>query len=162
MVEKRNLIVAFAMTAIIIAASVGFFEWGMNIGETKGYQNGFSNGESSTIIQSLTQVQLQPNQSLLIITFPLPFNNIILSYSFVVVTPFSKSGTVEMNVSALGHPVFSTGYRSNASGGVSIKLNETELTIFFKANQNNTAMIVLEINSPLMAIPQGKGFLNSV
>ena len=161
MVETRNLIMAFAMTAIIIAASVGFFEWGMNKGDMKGYQNDFSNGKSSTIIQSFTQIQLQPNQSLLIITFPLPFDNIILSYSFFVGTPFSKSGTVEMVVSALGHPVFSTGYRSNASGGVSINLNETELSIFFKANQNNTAMVVLEINSPLMAIPQGKGFLNS-
>ena len=35
---------------------------------------------------------------------------------------------------------FFTTLTSNASGGVSIKLNETELTIFFKANQNNTAM----------------------
>ncbi|MHB1709048.1 MAG: hypothetical protein ACYCT2_06205 [Thermoplasmataceae archaeon] len=154
MVEKRNLIAAFAMTVIIVAASVGFFEWGMTTGLTKGYQNGFYEGKSSTIIQGVTEVQLQPNQSLLIATFPLPFDSIILSYSFVVATPFLKTGTVEMNVSALGHLAFSTGYRSNASGYVSVKLNETPLNIIFKANKNNTVMIVMEITSPLMAIPQ--------
>lgn len=155
--EKRKFIAAVVITVIIVLASVGFFEIGLEMGKTRGYNQGFSKGSESILLQAFTEIQLQPNQSLLVVTQPLSSDSINLSYSFVVATLSSQPGTVEMNVSALGHQVFSTGFCSGQSGSVSIdatNINETPLNIVFKANSNNTSMVILDITTPLIAVVQ--------
>ena len=157
MVEIRKLIPAMVIGAIIVVASAGFFEIGLEMGKTQGYNQGFSEGSESILLQAFTEFQLQPNQSLLVVTQPLSSDSINVSYSLVVAEPFSQSGTVEMDVSALSHLVFSTGFCSGASGSVSLNAtnsNETPLNIIFKANSNNTSMVILDITTPLIAVVQ--------
>ena len=155
--EKRKFIVAMFIGIIIVVASAGFFEIGLEMGKTQGYNQGFSKGSESILLQTFTEIQLQPNQSFLVVTQPLASGSINLSYSFVVATPFSQPGTVEMDVSALSLLVFSTGFCSGASGFVSINatnINETPLNIIFKADSNNTSMVILDITTPLIAVVQ--------
>ena len=54
--RKRDLIIATVVTVALISASIGFYELGLNQGKDLGNQNGFSQGSSSTIIQSFTQI----------------------------------------------------------------------------------------------------------
>ncbi|MCL5782595.1 MAG: hypothetical protein M1476_01635 [Candidatus Thermoplasmatota archaeon] len=148
--RKRNLLITSVVIVAVISASIGFFELGLNQGEAIGYQTGFSNGSNTILIQSLTQVELQANQTVTIVTQPFSANNINVYYSFVIADPYSQNATVEMSISASGHPLFDTGYHSTDSGNASLSTaNLNVLTITFRANQNNGGPIILEFNSPL-------------
>lgn len=149
MSRKTNLFVALSVV-IVISASVGFYELGLSRGEAAGYQNGFSDGSNSVLIQMQTDVDLQVNQPLYITTLPFNANHVILSYSFFVISN-SQNNAVEMYINAPGEPIlFSTGYHSNDTGGVKLSTsNIGQLAITFTANPNNTGTVVLEFTGPL-------------
>ncbi len=81
--RKRNLIIASAPNAVVISASIGFYELGLNQGKDIGYQNGFSQGSSSVLIQMVTMISLKQNSTVIINVLPffLPYN-VALVYSF--------------------------------------------------------------------------------
>ena len=142
---------------VVISASVGFYELGLNQGKDIGYQTGFSNGSNSILIQMDTQIDLQQNGTVIITPPPvfLP-NNVTLVYSFSISYPNSSNETVDMiiyGVGAAGSPqlLFNTGYHHNDSGSkpLSTKNRNIELEIIFRANPNNNATVALQFTSPL-------------
>ena len=55
--SKRNLLVT-SVIIMIVFASMGFFETGHNQGVDMEYQNGFSNGTNTILIQWFTQIEM--------------------------------------------------------------------------------------------------------
>ena len=155
--RKRDLIIATVVTVALISASIGFYELGLNQGKDIGYQNGFSQGSSSTIIQSFTQIQMLPNNTVMINTQPFSANNITVEYSFFV-SGAGQNQTVDMSVSAWevsgsGKALFSTNYKSNESGNVYLPAkNLSQLVITFTANPHNSGVIDLVFNGPLLIL----------
>ncbi len=155
--RKRDLIIASVVIVALISASVGFYELGLNQGKDLGYQNGFSQGSSSTIIQSFTQIQMLPNNTVLINTQPFSANNITVVYSFFV-SGAVQNKTVDMSVSAWeasgpGKALFSTNYQSNDSGNVYLPANNlSQLVITFRASPHNSGTVDLVFNSPLRIV----------
>ena len=150
--SKRHLLIVFGVIVIVVSASIGFFELGLSRGETEGYNAGYFAGLNAILIQSGTQVQLQPNQTLTIVTLPFSASNTDVYYSFVISGPYSLNATVEMNLSSPGHTLVGTGYIHSMNSVSSLSLSTTNvnvLTIMFRANQNNNGPTVLEFNSPL-------------
>ena len=155
---KRNMIIASVVIAVVISASVGFYEIGFGQGNSFGYLNGLSQGRSSVIVQMQTQIHLKPNSTDLF--FPPDYllpNNVTLQYSFSINYPNSQNETVQMlvyGVGSSGSPqlLFNTGYHYNASGVVplSTKNGSIAFDILFKANPNNSMSIDLDFLSPLM------------
>ena len=68
--RKKSLLISFIVISLVIFASIGFFELGFSHGKTEGYNAGYFAGSNTILIQSGTQVQLQPNQTLTIVTLP--------------------------------------------------------------------------------------------
>ena len=162
---KRELIVAILIAAIMVVASVGFFEVGFDMGKTQGNDNGFLKGSQSIILQTDDMIELQPNQSFYAESVPFGPGSVTVYFSFVLITEVPHNATAEMGILSNytlpvfvpGPMVFNTGYCSYASGHISINLtniNYTPLEVIFKANSNNTSVVILEITSPLIAIVQ--------
>ena len=150
--RKKSLLISFIVISLVIFASIGFFELGFSRGKTEGYNAGYFAGTNTILIQSGTQVQLQPNQTLTIVTLPFSASNTDVYYSFVIGGPYSLNATVEMNVSSPGHTLFGTGYIHPIDSVSSTSLSTTDvnvLNLIFRANPNNKGLIVLEFNSPL-------------
>ena len=153
--RKRDLILATAVTVALISASIGFYELGFNHGKDVGYQNGFSQGSNSVLIQAGTMIGLKQNSTVIINVLPffLPYN-VTLVYSFYVVNPPGQNETVDMTIYGVddsGSPqlLFNTGYLNNDSGIKPLYTKNFELEIIFKANPNNNATAVLQFTTPL-------------
>ena len=153
--RKRDLILATAVTVALISASIGFYELGFNHGKDVGYQNGFSQGSNSVLIQAGTMIGLKQNSTVIINVLPffLPYN-VTLVYSFYVVNPPGQNETVDMTIYGVddsGSPqlLFNTGYLNNDSGIKPLYTKNIEPEIIFKANPNNNAAAVLQFTSPL-------------
>ncbi|MCL4340844.1 MAG: hypothetical protein M1431_01930, partial [Candidatus Thermoplasmatota archaeon] len=67
MVEKRIILFVSFAVIVVIAASVGFYEFGLYNGEASGFRSGFAQGASSILIQPMTEIDLEPNQTVLVI-----------------------------------------------------------------------------------------------
>ncbi|MCL4438440.1 MAG: hypothetical protein M1616_03655, partial [Candidatus Thermoplasmatota archaeon] len=74
--RKRDLIIATVVTVALISASVGFYELGLIHGKDIGYQDGFSRGSSSVLVQAGTMIDLKQNSTVIINVLPffLPYN----------------------------------------------------------------------------------------
>ena len=158
--RKRNLIIASVIIVVVIAASVGFYELGLNQGRDMGYQTGFSKGSSSILIRMGSLIDLHPNNTVIITPSPvfLP-NNVTLVYSFGVSSPKSPNATVDMiiyGVGASGSPqlLFNAGCRQSDSGSASLstKNGNIELEIIFTANPNNNGTASLQFTRPLRLV----------
>ena len=154
--RKRDLIIASVVIVALISASVGFYELGLNQGKDLGYQNGFSQGSRSVLIQSFSQFSLPPNGTILINTYPFSTSNVSVEYSFYVVNGPGQNQTVNMIIvgwknSSSEKFLFSTGYKPNDTGIVNLtKVSAVEIE--FRANPNNKAKIDLEFTYPLQII----------
>ena len=153
--RKRDLILATAVTVALISASIGFYELGFNHGKDVGYQNGFSQGSNSVLIQAGTMIGLKQNSTVIINVLPffLPYN-VTLVYSFYVVNPPGQNETVDMTIygvddSGSSQLLFNTGYLNNDSGIKPLYTKNIEPEIIFKANPNNNATAVLQFTTPL-------------
>ena len=152
---KRNMIIATAVIVALISASIGFYQLGLNHGKDIGYQNGFSQGSSSVLIQAGTMIGLKQNSTIIINVLPffLPYN-VTLVYSFHVVNLAGQNETVQMlvyGVGSSGSPqlLFNTGYLNNDSGIKPLFTKKFEPEIIFTANPNNNATAVLQFTTPL-------------
>ena len=153
--RKRDLIIAFVAIVALISASVGFYELGLNHGKDVGYQNGFSQGSSSVLIQAGTMIGLKQNSTVIINVLPffLPYN-VTLVYSFHVVNLAGQNETVDMTIYGVGSSgspqlLLNTGYLNNDSGIKPLLTKNSEPEIIFTANPNNNATAVLQFTSPL-------------
>ena len=153
--RKRDLIIATVVTVALISASVGFYELGLNHGKDVGYQNGFSQGLSSVLIQEGTMIGLKQNSTVIINVLPffLPYN-VTLVYSFYVVNLQGQNETVDMTVYGVGSSgsppmLFNTGYVNNDSGLKPLYLKNFVPEIIFTANPNNNATAFLQFTTPL-------------
>lgn len=66
--RNKGIFFVVLSVVIVISDSFGFYEIGLARGEAARYQNGFSHGFTSVLIQSYTDVDLLPNETLLITT----------------------------------------------------------------------------------------------
>ena len=153
--RKRDLIIATVVTVALISASVGFYELGLIHGKDIGYQDGFSRGSSSVLVQAGTMIDLKQNSTVIINVLPffLPYN-VTLVYSFFVVNLPGQNQTVNMaiyGVGSSGSPkmLFSTGYVNNDSGIKPLYTKNFEPEIIFTANPNNNTTAVLQFTTPL-------------
>ena len=153
--RERDLIIATVVTVALISASVGFYELGLIHGKDIGYQNGFSRGSSSVLVQAGTMIGLKQNSTVIINVLPffLPYN-VTLMYSFFVVNLPGQNETVNMGIYGVGSSgspqmLFSTGYVNNDSGIKPLYTKNFEPEIIFTANPNNNATAVLQFTSPL-------------
>jgi hypothetical protein len=153
--RKRDLIIASLVIIALISSSVGFYELGLNQGKDIGYQNGFSQGSSSVLVQMGTMISLKQNSTVIIDVFPffLPYN-VTLVYSFYVDNLLGQNETVDMTIYGVGDSgipqlLFNTGYVNNDSGIKPLSTKNIEPEIIFTANPNNNAAAVLQFTSPL-------------
>ena len=153
--RKRDLIIATVVTVALISTSVGFYEIGLNHGKDVGYQNGFSQGSSSVLIQAGTMISLKQNSTVIINVLPffLPYN-VTLVYSFYVENLPGQNETVNMDIYGVGSSgspqmLFNTGYVNNDSGIKPLSTKNFDPEIIFIANPTNNAKAVLQFTAPL-------------
>lgn len=151
MADRKKMSTAFAICILLLFASLGSFDLGMGLGYKSGYLTGFSKGTQMNVISTFTEIELAPNQTMVVITQPYSASVVNLSYSIAAVSPVvQKALTVKMSVYAFNTLIYSTDYTEFTTGIVKLtNANKTVFSIVFRANPKNVRTVVMDFPSGL-------------
>ena len=147
MADRKKMALVFALCMLLLFASLGSFDLGMQLG----YTSGHNTAPPSKLVSTYTEIELAPNQTMVVITQPYTISIVNLSYSIAAVSPDAqKHLTVEMTVYAFGNQIYTTGYTDFTTGDLRLtNANRTVFSIEFRANPKNIQPVVLDFPSGL-------------